>query len=137
VRLDDRIDRAALFAETAEDALGQVDVVARRAAGVVRARFRLDGDGERRAHRFAQLAGDAALFAVFIAAQRVQPAEARRNRRLLFRELHGDLALERIASGQREALEQFGEEEGLEKKLNELRSWLVHPPFISRCSTAT
>ena len=35
VRLDDRVDRAALFAETAEDALGQVDVVARRAAGVV------------------------------------------------------------------------------------------------------
>ena len=35
VRLDDRIDRAALLAEAAEDALGQVDVVARRAARAV------------------------------------------------------------------------------------------------------
>src|SRR6266705_2016488 len=32
-RLDDRIDRTGLFAETAENALGQIDVVARGAAG--------------------------------------------------------------------------------------------------------
>ena len=35
VGLDDRVDRAALLAEAAEDALGQVDVVARRAARAV------------------------------------------------------------------------------------------------------
>jgi hypothetical protein len=56
-----------------------------------------DGDRHGRAHRFAQLAGDAALFAVLVAAQRVQAAEARAQRRLLFRELHGDLALEEMA----------------------------------------
>src|SRR5882757_1925885 len=90
VGLDDRIDRAALFAETAKDALGQVDVVARRAARAVVAHLALDRDRQRRAHGLAELAGDAALFAVFIAAQRVQAAEARRQRRLLFGELHRD-----------------------------------------------
>ncbi len=35
VRLDDRIDRAALLAEAAEDALEQIDVVARGAARAV------------------------------------------------------------------------------------------------------
>src|SRR3954452_18369303 len=72
VGLDDRVDRAALFAEAAEDALGQVDVVARGAAGAVGALVGFDGDGQRRAHGFAQLAGDAALFAVLVAAQRMQ-----------------------------------------------------------------
>src|SRR5215831_18174661 len=61
VRLDDRVDRAALFAETAEDALGEIDVVARRAARTIAALFRLDRDRERRTHRLAKLAGDAAL----------------------------------------------------------------------------
>src|SRR6476660_7562940 len=73
VRLDDRVDRAALLAEAAEDALGQVDVVARGAARAVVALLALDGDGERGAHRLAQLAGDAALLPVRISAQRVQP----------------------------------------------------------------
>src|SRR4029453_15027848 len=60
-RLDDRGHRAALLAEPAEDALGEVDVVARGPARAVVALFGLDGDGERRAHRPAQLAGDAGL----------------------------------------------------------------------------
>jgi hypothetical protein len=75
-RLDDRIDRAGFFAEAAEDALVQVDVVARGAATAVGALLRFDGDRERRAYRFAQLAGDAALLAVRVAAQRVQAAKA-------------------------------------------------------------
>ena len=41
VRLDDRIDRAGFFAEAAEDALGQVDVVARGAARAVVALLRI------------------------------------------------------------------------------------------------
>src|SRR4249919_608047 len=69
VRLDDRIHRAAFLAEAAVDALEQVDVVAGGAARSVLARLGVDGDRQRRAHRFAQLAGDAALFAVRIAAQ--------------------------------------------------------------------
>src|SRR5207248_6714790 len=95
-RLDDRIDRAGLLAEAAEDALGEVDVVARGAARAVLALLRLDVDGERRADRLAQLARDAALLAVRIAAQRVQAAEARADGRLLLGELHRDLAREEM-----------------------------------------
>ncbi|KMR97800.1 hypothetical protein FE65_14935, partial [Staphylococcus aureus] len=65
----DGVHRAALFAEAAEDALGQVDVVARRAAAAVGAHVALDGDGHRGADGLAELAGDAALFAVLVAAQ--------------------------------------------------------------------
>src|SRR5689334_4486821 len=50
VGLDDRIHRAALFAETAEDALEQIDVVTRGAAlAVAGARRGIDGDGQSRA----------------------------------------------------------------------------------------
>src|ERR1043165_3717414 len=68
--LDDGVHRAGLLAEAAVDALHHVDVVARGAArAVVAARAGLDGDRLRRADRLAQLAGDAALLAVRIAAQ--------------------------------------------------------------------
>src|SRR6185369_4096623 len=70
--LDDRIHRAAFLAETAEDAFRQVDVVAGGAARAVGALVRFDRDRHCRAHGFAQLAGDAALLAVLVAAQRVQ-----------------------------------------------------------------
>src|SRR3546814_12522759 len=79
---------AGFLAEPAEDALEQVDVVARGAAGAVGALLRIDGYRQRRADRFAQLAGDAALFAVGIATQRVQSAEARRLRRLQIGRAH-------------------------------------------------
>src|SRR4051812_27921313 len=70
--LDDGIDRTGLLAQPAIDALHHVDVVAHRAAGaVVAARTGLDGDRLSRANRLAQLAGNAAFFAVRIAAQRV------------------------------------------------------------------
>src|SRR5262245_54973788 len=59
--LHDGVDRAGFLAEAAVDALEQVDVVARRAAGAVGPDVGLDRDRERRAHRLAQLAGDAAL----------------------------------------------------------------------------
>src|SRR5262245_25488957 len=66
---DDGIDRAGLLAEPAVDAFDHVDVVARGAArAVVAARPGLDGDGLRRADRLAQLAGDAALLAIGVAA---------------------------------------------------------------------
>src|SRR6202158_3998053 len=70
--LDDGVDRTGLLAQTAIDALHHVDVVAHGAAGaVVAARTGLDGDRLRRTDRLAQLAGDAALLAVGVAAQRV------------------------------------------------------------------
>src|SRR3954464_1873659 len=74
-RLDDRIHRAGLLAEAAEDAFRQIDVIARGAPGAVGTLVRFNMDGERRAHRLAELACDTALFAVRIAAQRVQPPE--------------------------------------------------------------
>src|SRR5690242_17004659 len=81
----DGVHRAGLLAEAAVDALEQVDVVARGAARAVRPDVRIDGDAHRRAYRLAQLAGDAALLAVRVAAQRVQAAEAHRLRGLLLR----------------------------------------------------
>src|SRR6185369_3014634 len=96
-------DRARLLAQTAIDALHHVDVVARGAAGaVVAARARLDGDRLRRADGLAQLAGDAALFAVRIAAQRVLAAKARRQRPLLEGIVDGGLRLEEVFHGQDE-----------------------------------
>src|SRR6185312_6272651 len=73
---DDGVDRTGLLAEPAIDALHHVDVVAHGAAGaVVAARTGLDGDRLRRADRLAELAGDAALLAIGIAAQGVLAAE--------------------------------------------------------------
>src|SRR5882757_5541808 len=76
--LDDGVDRTGLLAQSAIDAFHHVDVVAHGAAGaVVAARTGFDGDGLRRTDRLAQLAGDTALLAVGIAAQRMLAAEAR------------------------------------------------------------
>jgi hypothetical protein len=114
-RLDDRVDRTGFLAEAAEDALRQVDVVARRAACAVVALIRFDRDRHGRAHRLAQLAGDAAFFAVRIATQRMQAAKARALRRLLFRKLDRDLAREQVAAGQRHALHQFDQHQTAEQ----------------------
>ena len=115
VRFHDRVHRAGFLAEPAEDALEQVDVVARGAAGAVGALFRIDGDRQRGAHGLAQLARDAALLAVRIAAQRVQAAEARRLRRL-FHRVHTacNLGRNRYLPGQEHALGQLDEQQTLE-----------------------
>src|SRR5262249_14109258 len=82
--LDDRIDRASLLDQPERDDLHQVEVVARGGArAVIGAGARLNGDRLRRTDRLAQLAGNAALLAVRIAAQRVLAAEAWRDRPLL------------------------------------------------------
>src|SRR5579883_1134165 len=86
--LDDRIDRAGFLAEATIDAFRHVDVVARRAPAAILARLGLDGDGERRTDRLAELAGDAALLAIGIAAQRMLAAEARRKRPLFIGVVH-------------------------------------------------
>src|SRR5512141_419443 len=114
-RLDDGVDRAGLLAETAENAFVQVDVVARGAARAVGALLRFDRDRERRAYGLAQLARDAALLAVGIAAQRMQAAKTGRLRRVLLRILHRDLAREHVAPGDGEPLHQLEQEEGLEE----------------------
>src|SRR3954470_23956336 len=109
--LDDGIDRAGFLAEAAIDALGHVDVVARGAPAAVVARLRLDGDGQRRADRLAELAGYAALFTVGITAQRMLAAEARAERALLIGIVDRHLFLEDIREGQGHALDQFLQEE--------------------------
>src|SRR5258708_7812293 len=101
--LDDGVDRAGLLAQPAIDALHHIDVVARGAPrAVVAARTGFDGDGLRRADRLAELAGDAALLAVRIAAQRVFASEARRQRTLLERIVQRRLRLEEIAHAEEE-----------------------------------
>ena len=109
--LDDGIDRAGFLAEAAIDALRHVDVVARGAAAAVLARLGLDGDGERRADRLAELAGDAALLAVGIAAQRMLAAEARAERALLVRVVHRHRRLEHVAQGEPHARDELGQEQ--------------------------
>src|SRR5487761_173143 len=79
----DGVHRTGLLTEAAVDALEEVDVVARGAAGAVLRNVGVDRDADGRADRFAQLAGDTALLAVAVAAQGVQPAETRRLRGLL------------------------------------------------------
>src|SRR5207302_3315271 len=107
----DGVDRAGFLAQPAIDALHHVDVVARRAArAVVAARAGLDGDRLRRADRLAQLARDAALLAVRIAAQRMLAAEARRDRALLERVVQRRLRLEEIAHGEKERRYEFAQE---------------------------
>ena len=86
--------------------------------GAVGALLGFDGDGERRADGLAQLAGNAAFFAVRIAAQRVQAAETRRLRCLFFRELHSDLAPEKVTPGDHQALDQLEQQEGAEEILD-------------------
>src|SRR5207249_759727 len=86
-----------------------------RAVGTL---LRLDDDRERGADGLAKLAGDAALLAVRIAAQRVQATEARRRWRLFFRVPDRDLAREHVAPGQREPLEQLLQEQAAEKVLD-------------------
>src|SRR5690242_10132706 len=110
-RLDDRVHRAALLAHAAEDALHEVDAVARGAPGPVVALLALDRDRERRAHRLAELARDAALLAVGVAAQRMEAAHAGARRRLLLRVHHGDLPGEHEASREPEALQELHEHE--------------------------
>src|SRR3569832_2840567 len=79
----DRVHPARLFTEAAANALEQVDAVAARAAGAIRGNFRIDRDAHRRTHGLAQLAGDAALLAVWVATLGVQATEPRRLRGLL------------------------------------------------------
>ncbi len=72
VGFDDGVHWAAFFAKAAEDALGQINVVACGATAAVSTLVRFDGDGHRRAHGFAQFASNATLFAVFVTTQSVQ-----------------------------------------------------------------
>src|SRR3954471_15885060 len=110
--LHDGIDRAGLLAQATIDAFDHVDVVAGGAArAVVAARARFDGDRLGRTDRLAQLAGDAALLAVGIAAQRMFAAEARRDRPLLERIVQRRLRFEEIPHGEEERRNEFRQQQ--------------------------
>src|SRR3546814_14100869 len=81
------------------------------APAAVAARLSLDGDALRRADRLAELAGNAPLLAVGIAAQRVLAAEARAERPLLVGVVQRHLGLEEVAQSQRHALYEPAEQE--------------------------
>src|SRR5690606_25634956 len=71
-----------------------------------------DGNGESRADRLAQLAGDAALLAVRVAAQRVFAAKPRAQRPLLEGIVDGRLGREEIAERQPHGLEELRQKDG-------------------------
>src|SRR5690348_11569821 len=112
--LDDCIHWAGLFAETAVDALEEVDVVARGAARAVGAHLGVDSDGECRAHGLAELTGDAALLPVGVTTLGVKATVTRRLRRVLLWVTNGELRLEEETEGQRQALDELGEQETLD-----------------------
>ena len=108
---NNRIYRTAFFAESAKNAFSQIDVVAGSPATAVIANFRLNRDGQCWANGLAQFAGNAALFTIFLAAQRMQAAKTRALRRFLFRKLNCDLSLEHVLASQSHAFEQFSKHE--------------------------
>ena len=114
IGFDDRIDRTAFFAKTTVDALEQIDVVTRGAACAVLALLGIDRDRERRTHRFAQLAGDAAFFAVRVTPQCMQAAETIRLRNFFHRITHRVLGFEHIFHGQAQTTEQLDQQQAFE-----------------------
>ena len=118
IGFDDGVHGAGFLAKAAVDALGEVDVIARRAAGAVSALLGLDGDRQRGADRFAKLARDAALLPVRVTAQRVQPPETRAQRGLFLGILDRDLAPEEMPAGEHHPLDQLDQQERAEELLD-------------------
>mmetsp|Transcript_63821 Transcript_63821/g.168641 ORF Transcript_63821/g.168641 Transcript_63821/m.168641 type:complete len:276 (-) Transcript_63821:25-852(-) len=106
--LDDRVDRARLLAEAAEDALGHVDVVARRATGAVIPDLGLDRDRLGRADGLAQLARDTPLLAGGVAPQRVLSTEAGADGALLVGVVQRHLLLPEHEERELHAADQLG-----------------------------
>src|SRR4030095_6197675 len=109
-RFDDRVYGAAFLAEPAENAFGEVDVVARRPPRAVLAFLRFDRDRERGTHGLTQFARNAAFLAVRIAAQRMQSAEPRALRRLLLGKLNRDLACAHVPAREHEAAPELAQQ---------------------------
>src|SRR5258708_36227241 len=108
---DDGVDWTGLLAKPAVDAFDHIDIVARGATRtVVAARSRLDSDGLRRTDRLAQFAGDAALRAIWITAQRGLATKARRELPFLERIIERGLRLEEVAQGEHERRRKLLEE---------------------------
>ena len=74
---DNSVDWAGFLAETAEDALGHVDVILGRTARAIGTRLGLNGDSESRAGGFAEFAGNAALLTCGVTTEGVLTTEHR------------------------------------------------------------
>ncbi|EOC20741.1 hypothetical protein NM3147_0264 [Neisseria meningitidis NM3147] len=112
MRFHNRIGRAGLFAETAEDALGQVDIVTLGAAGAVFAFFRFNVNRHCRTNCLAQFTRDTALFAVRIPPLRVQATETHGLRRFLFGEINCVFAGKKVFERYAHAFYQLAEQKG-------------------------
>ena len=96
-------------------------------------RCRVDRDCQGRTHRFAQLAGNAAFFAVGVATQRVQATETIGLRNVLHRIAHGVLRLEHVANGQCHSLKQLDEQQTFEIVGNAGHGFLQTPvPMVTQ-----
>jgi len=73
--LNNRIHRAGLLAKATVNAFGHIYIITGGAAAAVIARLGVNGDGLRRANRFAKLTGNTAFFPIRIAAQSMFTAE--------------------------------------------------------------
>lgn len=87
--LHDGIHGARLLTEAAVNALGHINVVARRSSAAIFSLFSFDCDGLCRADGLAQLAGDAALLARGVSSQSMFATEARGDGALLERVVYG------------------------------------------------
>ena len=112
-----RVDRARFLAEAAEDALREINVVARRAARAVVALLGFDRDRKCRTYRFAQRPGDTAFLAVRISPQRMQTLESWRLWCLFLRISHSDLVREKVPAGQHHALYQLEQQVDMDELL--------------------
>ena len=86
------IDGAGLLAETAENALGHVNVIFGGPSRSVRPWFTFDGDRKGWTRRFTQFASNAAFFAGWVSAQSMLSSEHRRQRPLLPRVMQNVLS---------------------------------------------
>jgi hypothetical protein len=105
MRLNDRVNWAALFAESAENTFGQINVITRRPTCPIGSDIGFDQDRLCWADRFTEFAGNTALLTIRIPPQRMQAAESWRIRRLLLWVLNGDLLGKQVPTRERHATE--------------------------------
>src|SRR5690606_12246705 len=133
VGFNNGIHRTGLLAESAINALEQINVITRSTPCAILTLCGFNGDGQRRAHGLAQFAGNAAFFAVGVTAQRMQATEAVRLRGFFFRIVDGELRLEEIFDGYTQAAEQFQQHQA-----SEISRYGIHAqaPRVTRPNTA-
>mmetsp|Transcript_580 Transcript_580/g.768 ORF Transcript_580/g.768 Transcript_580/m.768 type:complete len:231 (+) Transcript_580:153-845(+) len=116
--LNNRINWASLLAETTENALGHVDIVASGSARSIGPRLGLDCDGLGRADSLAKLAGDAPLFPTGVPPKCVLTTEPRRKGALFVRVVDRHFGSEKVLSCQREGPSKLCQEEDTGRALN-------------------